>query len=181
MPKFIGLLRGINVGGNNMVKMADLRAFLAELGYENPRTHLQSGNFVFEASEKDPSKLEETIQSAAAEKLGVKALIYVRTAAEWRKIIEKNPFPELAKSDPSHLLVYVSKEPPNEVAMRAAQEKYPGTEEVKMVAGTLYIAAPDGIGTSKLLNAGAWGKATGTASARNWNTVLKLMDMVKEA
>ena len=181
MPRFIGLLRGINVGGNNMVKMADLRDFLAELGYENPRTHLQSGNFVFDAPEKDPGKLEETIQEAAAQKLGVKALIYVRTAAEWRKVIEKNPFPELAKSDPSHLLVYVSKDRPDEVALKAAQAKYPGTEELKVVGGTLYIAAPDGIGTSKLQSTGLWGKATGTASARNWNTVLKLMEMVEEA
>src|SRR5258706_11887701 len=99
----IALLRGINVGGNKMVAMSDLRALAARLGLRDARTLLQSGNLVFR-SEKQPAQLEALLEK------NLQAAVFVRTAAEWAKIVARNPFPAEAKSDPGHLIVMLLKD-----------------------------------------------------------------------
>src|SRR5476651_1655499 len=98
MTTHVALLRGINVGGNRKVSMADLKGFLGELGFENPRTLLQSGNAVFGSSTRSGAALEGFLESQAAKRLGLETLFLVRTAAEWAEIIARNPFPAEAKS-----------------------------------------------------------------------------------
>jgi uncharacterized protein (DUF1697 family) len=156
----IALLRGINVGGNKMVAMSDLRDIATRLGFEEPRTLLQSGNLVFRSAKK-PAQIEKLLEAE------VDAKVFVRTCEEWREVVARNPFPDEAKSDPGHLLLMSFRE-----TVRAFD--WPGSERMRADGRHLYIYYPDGAGRSKLTNALIERKSGGSGTARNWNTVLKL-------
>jgi len=112
MTTYVALLRGINVGGKNKIAMADLRAFLADLGLADPKTLLQSGNVVFRSEGKSVSALENFLEKETAARLSVAADYVVRSSAEWAKVVAANPFPREAESDPSHLVVMFLKSAP---------------------------------------------------------------------
>ncbi len=112
MTTFVALLRAVNVGGRGTLPMARLRDLAAGLGFEAPQTLLQSGNLVFRArASAKPIALEHLLETALASRLDLHADVCVRTAAEWSRIVERNPFPEEAESDPGHLLVMALKRP----------------------------------------------------------------------
>lgn len=167
MTTYIALLRGVNVTGNRMVSMAELREIAASLGFDEPRTLLNSGNLVFRSRLRSAAKIEAMLEAK------FDTMFFVRTAEEWNEVIENNPFPAEAKSDPGHFLVMFFKE-----AVKPAdqlQAAIVGRERVKTQGRTAYLVYPDGVGTSKLTNVmieKALGGGRGTA--RNWNTVLKL-------
>jgi uncharacterized protein (DUF1697 family) len=92
MIKYIAFLRGINVGGNHLVKMEDLRRMFAAMNFENARTYIQSGNVIFETAEKNPDALAETIERRLREALGYEVKTMVRTLAELADIAAHNPF-----------------------------------------------------------------------------------------
>ena len=174
MITYIALLRGINVGGKNLIPMAGLRAMAEKLGYQEPKTLLQSGNMVFSAEEKDPAVVERNLEAAIATHFGKEIKVLIRSAADWAAIIAANPFADETAADPSHLLVVPTREEvpaPRLADLRAMIE---GREKIEAVGRTLYVVFPDGIGHSKV--AGKFtDKNLGTHSTgRNWNTVIKL-------
>lgn len=179
MRTHVALLRGINVGGNKKVKMAELKAMLEELGMESPATLLQSGNVVFGSKEKEDA-LERLLEKETEERLGVKCGYFVRTAKEWEKLIAANPFPAMAKDDPSHLLVIFLRESPDAEAVKKVQEAIEGPEVIRIEGNHLFVTYPDGIGTSTLPKTPGWTKLGAIGTGRNWNTVLKLGEMLKE-
>jgi uncharacterized protein (DUF1697 family) len=178
----VALLRGINVGGNVKVAMAELRGLVEALGLTDARTLLQSGNLVFtDPKKRKPAQLEALLEKETKEELGVTPDYMIRTPEEWAEIVAANPFPEMAKEDPSHLLVYALKgEAPDAAAIARLNAAIVGPEEVAAVGRELYITYPDGIGTSKLstnLIEKTLGKHRGTG--RNWNTVLKIAALLE--
>jgi uncharacterized protein (DUF1697 family) len=173
MTTFIALLRGVNVGGNRKIVMADLRALLAELGYANPRSLLQSGNLVFQA-DGEAGEIEARLEREAETRLGLATQFMVRTAAEWSDVVAANPFPAEAESDPAHLLMVALKQEPTVGALASLQAAIPGRERAEGRRRELYIVFPDGIGTSKLTGDLIARKIGVSGTARNWNTVLKL-------
>jgi uncharacterized protein (DUF1697 family) len=177
LTTFVALLRGVNVGGHKAVAMADLRAFLAELGYASPRSLLQSGNLVFEGEGAGPV-VEARLEGEAEARLGLKTDFMVRTAAEWAGIIAANPLAAEAERDPSHLLVMVFKGAPEPSALSALEAAVPGRERVHGHGRELYIVYPDGIGTSKLTGQLIERRLGLRGTGRNWNTVLKLAALV---
>jgi len=173
MASHIGLLRAINLAGINRVSMTELRALMTALGLADAQTLLQSGNVVFR-SDALPDQLERQLEKAAAKRLGVQTDIFVRTAKEWRAIIEGNPFPKEAKADPGHLLAVVLKGDADAAKVVALQNAIKGREVVRAKGRCLYVVYPDGVGRSRLTSA-MIEKMLGTrGTARNWNTVLKL-------
>ena len=181
MPTYIALLRAVNLGPHNKVAMADLRGLLDELGMEDPRTLLQSGNLVFRSDASKTEELERRLEKEAKARLGLNTDFFVRTAEEWSAVIEGNPFPEEAESDPSHLLVFALREAPKPAAVKALQEAIRGREVVRASGRHAYITYPDGIGRSRLTNA-VIEKHLGTrGTGRNWNTVLKLQALAESS
>jgi uncharacterized protein (DUF1697 family) len=174
MALHLALLRGINVGGNQKVAMADLRGIFAPLGLGNARSVLQSGNLVFESDGRTAAQLESLLEAEARRRLGLTATWFVRTAREWKAVVAANPFAEAAKNDPSHLLVLFLKQAPAPPAVRALQAAVVGREEIRVVDRQAYITYPDGIGQSRLTPAILDGKLGQRGTGRNWNTVLKL-------
>jgi uncharacterized protein (DUF1697 family) len=173
MAVYVGLLRGINVGGNKMVAMAELREMVTALGFTDVKTLLQSGNVVFRGPAKATGKLESQLEAALEKRFGMTVEFHVRTADEWRAVVGANPFPAEAKKDPSHLLVTCFKAPIDQAKVKAIRAAITGRETLHADGRHLYMVFPDGIGRSKAtVIVGRILGAQGTA--RNWNTVLKL-------
>jgi uncharacterized protein (DUF1697 family) len=174
MALHLALLRGINVGGNKLVPMADLRGLFARIGLGEARSLLQSGNIVFENEGRTPAQLESLLEAEALKRLGLTTTFFVRTAREWKSVVADNPFSEAAKSDPSHLVVMFLKKAPAPGAVRALRAAIVGREKVQAVGRQAYIFYSDGIGRSRLTPGIIDAKLGQRGTGRNWNTVLKL-------
>jgi uncharacterized protein (DUF1697 family) len=161
----IALPRAVNLGPHKKVAMGDLRTMVSDLGLDDVRTILNSGNLFFR-SKRSPASLERTLEDESARVLGLDTEYYVRTGAEWTKIVKGNPFAAFARRDPSHLMVHFCKK----AAGRSLTPTGRHREDVKAKGREIYVTYPDSIGTSKL-NLGV------VSTARNWNTILKLEDL----
>lgn len=171
----IALLRAVNVAGHNMVSMRELRALFAELGFKDAKSLLQSGNVVFDGGARDAKKLEKLLEDATKKRLGVETDFFVRSAEQWKRIVAALPFKKEAKEDPQRLAAFVLKDAPARGAEAKLGEAIKGREYARVIGACAYIVYPDGFGRSKLTNA-VVEKALGVrGTARNWNTVLKLL------
>jgi uncharacterized protein (DUF1697 family) len=177
VTSYVALLRGVNVGGNKMVAMAELREMLTALGFQDAKTLLQSGNAVFRGPAKPPAKIEQQLEAAMTKHFGMSCDYHVRTAAELQAAIDANPLKAEAKKDPGRLLVSFFKAPLDKAKVKEAQAAITGPEIVRCDGRHLYMYYPDGQGQSKAgIVVGKILKVNGTA--RNWNTVLKLAAML---
>ncbi len=179
MPAYVAFLRGINVGGNKTVPMAKLKALFERLGFESVKTHLNSGNVVFESGEKDRAKLTEEIEAAIEKEFGFRPTTTLRDAAALKKIVAKNPFPAMAEDDPSHLVVMLLAGKPDKDAAKRIAAAYQGPEEVRIAGDEAYITYPNGIGKSKLTNVLLEKQLGVSGTGRNWNTLTKLLAMTE--
>ncbi len=174
MTTHIALLRGVNVGGHKKVAMSDLRDFITELGFDDVRSLIQSGNLVFQGGARTGADLERMLEVEAERLLDLRTMFFVRTAEEWKAIIALNPFSDAAENDPGHLVVMCLKDAPNVDAVKALQDAIKGPEIVRAEGRHLYIVYPAGIGRSKLTIKLIEAKLGTQGTGRNWNTVLKL-------
>lgn len=172
MKRLVGLLRAVNVGGRQ-VAMADLRRVAEEAGFHDPRTLLASGNLVFgtdlgaEAAER---KLEAAIEAA----FGLFSDVMARDLAELTAVVAANPFPRQALEEPNRLMaMFLSGEPQASLGDLAGACAL--GEEVRPGPRCLYIWYPQGAGVSKLSNAVIERRLKVRGTARNWNTVGKLV------
>lgn len=176
MTTYVALLRGINVGGRGSLPMKELVGLLEELGCQNVRTYIQSGNVVLESSEKAPA-LVQRIKAAIKKQRSFEPEVLLLTAKELEEAIEKNPFPQ-AKDEPKAVhFGFLAAKPvkPNLEKLESLKRE---TEEFHLIGQVFYLYAPEGVGRSKL--AAASEKALGVAlTDRNWNTVCKLQAMLK--
>jgi uncharacterized protein (DUF1697 family) len=170
----VALLRAINLGSHQPVRMARLREFFTELGFGDARTLLQTGNVVFRSARRTGAGLERFLEAEADTRLGLRTDFCVRTIHEWEAVVEQNPFPDAAKRDPAHLVVMFLKDAPTAAAVDGLNAAIRGREVVRAVGRHAYIVYPDGIGRSRLTNALIERKLGTRGTGRNWNTVLKL-------
>ena len=174
MTTYVALLRAVNLGPHNKIAMSDLRRFLTGLGMHHVQTLLQSGNAVFQSSGRASAQLELAIEEAVSAQLHLETAVLIRSQAEWKRMIARNPFAREAREDPSHLLAVPLKEAPSRGAAEALQKAIAGRELVRVDGRCAYVVYPDGIGRSKLTSA-LIEKTLGTqGTGRNWNTVVKL-------
>lgn len=178
MTRYVGLLRAVNLAGRNQVAMPALRDLLTGLGFEAPRTLLQSGNVVFGCDGRRAADLESELEAEVGRCLNVATDFFVRTAEEWHDILAGNPFRKEAKRDPSHLVVAVLRASPSVQAAKDLQTAITGSEIVRVEGRQAYIVYPDGIGRSRLTTALIEKKLRTRGTGRNWNTVLKLEGLV---
>ena len=180
MPKYVALLRGVNVVGRTMVAMSDLRDLLETMGFADVRSLLQSGNLVFRTDRRISStSLERMLEAETTKRLGRDSPTYmVRSPAEWKALIDANPFPTQAKRDPSHLLIMFLKTPAAAGNVKALRGAIRGRETIEAIGKHLYVIYPDGVGQSKFTH-GLIERVLGVrATGRNWNTVLKLAALI---
>lgn len=175
MTHRIILFRGMNTGGVR-APVGEQRAMAEEMGLKNPRTLQASGNLVVESG-MATAALEADIEAAMEKTFDLKVAAMVRTPEQWAKIVAANPFPGEAAAHPSKVLAMVMKDGIKAGALEACRALAAGGERVEAVGDVLYFWFPDGQGES-----GIFKKATprmlGMGTGRNWNTVLKLGEMV---
>lgn len=180
MPVLISMLRGVNLGAHNRIKMDELRAMYESLKLQEPRTYVQSGNVVFRTKEKNSPQLAKKIQNAIQKKFGCSPEVILRTSEEIRKAVKANPFPAQTKLEPGKVLVtFLAAEPPRDAV--ANLEKFKNLPEQLHLNGCeLYIYFPNGAGRSKLPWSAVEKMLKVTGTARNWNSVQALLKMAEE-
>jgi uncharacterized protein (DUF1697 family) len=171
---YVALLRGVNVGGHNLVSMADLCRVVDEAGMSGARSLLQSGNLVFRGGAKAGAAVERLLEAAVAKRLDLRTDLHVRTAAEWAAIVAANPFVDEAEREPSRTFLFAFKEPLDGAKVKALRAAIPGRERIEAAGRELFAVYPDGMGRSKLTTALIDRTLGARGTARNWNTVLKL-------
>jgi uncharacterized protein (DUF1697 family) len=174
MPAYVALLRGINVGGNRMIKMADLRDVFAAAGAQDVATYIQSGNVVFTHPARSERTLAAELEKRIAAAAGFPVPVVLRTAGQLARVIEDSPF---RGADADHLHVAFLAAPAANAPAFDARAFAP--ERYAAVGRELYLYLPEGMGRSKLAAAVlARPKAIGAAAtARNWRTVLQLNEL----
>jgi uncharacterized protein (DUF1697 family) len=197
----IVLLRGINIGARRRVAMPALRERLTDAGLNNVRTYVQSGNVVVD-SDLSPEQLARLCERQIAEGFGFDVPVIVRTRDELAEVVERNPLGEVASNPKRYQVSFLSAElDPETIA--ALEGHVAESERFVAIGRELYAWHPDGVARSKLWNKlagpglgaaagagkragkGAAGKKAGkragvTATARNWATVTKLLEMADE-
>ncbi len=172
MQTYIALLRGINVGGQKKVPMAELRDLLIKSGFECVKTYIQSGNVIFQSSEENIQKLENEIRSAILNHFGFEVPVLVKTPTDFQNILNNCPFPDEQKVS-SYFVLLFSK-PNGETVEEVKSMSYPN-ETFVVADACVYLHCEAGYGKAKLNNNVFERKLKTTATARNYKTMVKLL------
>lgn len=172
MPRYVALFRGINVGKAKRIAMADLRTLLGKLGYEDARTLLNSGNAVFSADSQPADRIAARIRAQVAKKLGVDALVIVKSAAEVTGILAGNALAKVA-TDGSRLLVAMAQDSKAIAALKKIARQEWGDEQVHVGKHAAYLWCANGILESKAAVA-LLSDLEGIGTTRNWSTLNKI-------
>jgi uncharacterized protein (DUF1697 family) len=176
VPTYAALLRGINVGGKNMLPMKDLVALCEQAGCARVRTYINSGNVIFDSSAAAAPRIGAAVTKAVEARFGFRSPVIIRSAAELDDVVNNNPF--LLAGSPEELL-YVSfllaLPAADRVAALDPDRSPPDRFEVRR--GEIFVLCPNGAARTKLTNAWFDSKLATVSTGRNWRTVCKLCDM----
>jgi uncharacterized protein (DUF1697 family) len=180
MPRYLALLRGVNVGGKKLA-MSDLRTVAQQLGHTAVSTYIQSGNLLFSSEESDQSELARVLEQEIAGRLGVQCDVVVLTSADLNQVIADNPFPDEQNPRALHAVLHqdeVARDVRGQLAAALDRAAAKGCQDEAAAAGrAIYLHTPNGMGRSELAVQLARLHKAGTA--RNWATVTKLMAMLE--
>jgi len=176
----VALLRAVNVGGRNLVPMADLRATFETLGFAGVRTYVQSGNVVFRHPGRASDALARRIEATVAARFGSRVQIMLRTAAELGRALGDSPFASQAARNPATVHIgFLSRPPANSRALDTDAERV-APDRFVVRDREIHLWYPNGLGRSKLTNALIERRLGVSATSRNWNTVTKLHELASE-
>ena len=179
MTRYVSLFRGINVGGNQIVKMDALKELHASLNLQDVQTYIQSGNVVFASDNMNVTQIQKDIEDGFAQNFGFPVKVMVRTADEFNMIIKNNPFQNQPVKESKWVVAIFLASDPISTALEDIQMTYSGPEEIHIVGKEAFIYYPEGQGRSKLTNTLLEKKLKTVGTARNWNTVLRLQKMME--
>ena len=176
MKTYISMLRGINVSGQKMISMGELKKLYGYLGFKNVQTYIQSGNVLFECPDTNTSKVISKIEKTIKESFGFDVLVFIRTKDDFHKLIKNTPF---SKKDISKLYVTFLSGIPIQSPIDEINKIKDKSEEFLISGKEVYLFCPNGYGKSKLSNNFFERKLKLSATTRNWKTVNKLFSMAK--
>ena len=180
MPVLVSLLRGVNVGGHHKIRMDALRALYKELGLRDVQTCGQSGNAVFRHDGRALARLGKRIEDGIERSFGFRPGVFLRTAAELRDVIARNPFVKRPGIDPSKLIVtFLNADPSPEARERILAVKA-DPEELRVGGRELYIYFPNGMARANFQPALLEKTLEKSGTGRNWNTVTKLLEIAEK-
>jgi uncharacterized protein (DUF1697 family) len=173
VPTRIVFLRGINLGSTNRISMPELRELLAEAGFADVQTYLQSGNVVL-SSKASPAQVARRCEEAIAERFGLDIPVVARTRSELTEVVRRNPLGRVAKDPKRYQVSFLESEPDRGIVDKLAAVAVK-TERFEVIGREIYAWHPAGVARSKLWALLA-GKGLGiTATARNWTTVTNVL------
>jgi uncharacterized protein (DUF1697 family) len=180
MHTHLALLRGINVSGQKLIKMEDLRKLMETAGFENVKTYIQSGNIIFESRESNKAKISAMIKKLISDHYGFDVSILMLNHANLEKAIANNPF--LREKDIDLKQVYVTFLSESPVEEHIEKFKTSNIEkDIAIILGdVMYLKYFISAGTTKLTNALIENRLKVVATTRNWNTTLKLMELLEQ-
>lgn len=177
MIAYLSFLRGINVSGQKLIKMADLKVLYEKLGLADVITYIQSGNVIFR-SETYSSELERNIEQAIQKQYGFDVPVQVISLEELTMIANQNPF--LPADDISSLYVTLLEELPNQDLLQRIEDDPSNDDEFQVIGRAVYLHCPKGYGRTKLNNTFFESKLKQKATTRNWKTVLKVIELTQQ-
>jgi len=178
MGRYVALLRGINVGGRNLIKMAELKACFEEHGFRDVATYIQSGNVLFEADERSSKRLAQRIEEMLAARFDYQASVVLRTRAQMRSIEERAPDGFGRQPDRYRYDVLFLKSP---LRANSAIESVPvkeGVDHVDAGPGVLYFSRLISRASQSRLSRIVSMPIYQSMTIRNWNTTMKLLKMM---
>ncbi|MFY9489029.1 MAG: DUF1697 domain-containing protein [Solirubrobacterales bacterium] len=177
MSQYVALLRGINVGANKRIGMADLRLALTAAGFEDVRTLLQSGNVVLTGSGSE-SSIGGQVEKVIAEEFGFDVGVVVRSAKQVAAVCKADPLGDIASDESKYMVVFCSTKP-KAAAVRSLGEMDFGEERMAVKGKDIYAWCPGGTQNSKLFKAIENEKVAPLITVRNWRTVGKLLELTR--
>ena len=177
MKTYIALFRGINVGGKNMLPMQELRSVLEKFGARNAKTYIQSGNAVFQFNGKGIG-FADKISAEIGKRHEFKPYVLLLDSGDLERVIAANPFRE-AEAVPKNLHIIFLSGLPKKDALTALEKIKKESEQFRLKGNVFYLHAPEGVGRSKLV-ANMERQFGVPTTGRNWRTVTKIVEMVKE-
>lgn len=178
MKSYIAFLRGINVGGQKKIIMADLKRVLEQNGFQNVQTYIQSGNLVFKSDEIDLGKLQDAIGKTILSAFGFNVPVLVLTLEDLEKILKENPFTD-EPDKKSLYYVLLKTKPDSDLVDEFNQVKFEN-EDFVITDYCVYLCCKAGYGKAKLSNNLIERKLKVEATARNLRTMQKMVEMVKK-
>jgi uncharacterized protein (DUF1697 family) len=172
---FVSMLRAVNVGGHSRIKMDALKEAYVAIGLGNVHTLLQSGNVVFSSRLTDRAALAKRITQEIERSFDLSVEVLIRTLDEVRAIVERGPVLS-PRADLSKLLVMFLAGVPDAQGAAALVKQHKGPEMIEVRGPEIYLYYPDGVGRSKLTTAFLENKLNVAGTARNWNTLKKLVE-----
>jgi uncharacterized protein (DUF1697 family) len=179
MSVIISMLRGVNVGGHNKIKMDELRAVYESLGFRDAQTYIQSGNVVCRTEKRDLATAGARIEKGIERNFGFRPSVIVRTAAELREVMVRNPFAKRSGIDASRLLVAFLASSPAADALDKVLKIKCAPQELRVSGRELFIYFPNGMARPTLPMATVERTLKIASTGRNWNTVRKLLEMAE--
>jgi uncharacterized protein (DUF1697 family) len=178
MTVYVSMLRAVNVGGTSRIKMDALRAAYESIGLTDVRTLLQSGNVVFRSTLQDRERIVKRIAQELERQLELDVEVILRTLAEVASIVERGPVLS-PHADKAKLLVMFLARVPAAAAQAALVKWHKGPEMLELRGPEVYLYYPEGVGRSKLSGAVLENKLQTSGTARNWNTLEKLLETAR--
>jgi uncharacterized protein (DUF1697 family) len=170
------MLRGINVGGNNMIKMETLRELVTGLGHVEVATYIQSGNVIFKSPVTRPSTVATDIEGQITKTLGMAITVILRTHEELAGVVRDGPFLK-AGTDPATLYVIFLNDAPDPARLARLDPPQVSPDEFRVIGKEIHARYQSGYGRSKMTNTFFEGRLGVRGTARNWKTVTKLLEL----
>ena len=180
MPVYISILRGINVSGQKLIKMAALKSMYEDLGFNRVTTYVQSGNVVFTEEETHPDILKQKIFDRIKQNFGFEVPVIVLTIDKLKHIVDSNPLLKEPNKEESFLHVTFLSSVPDRLNFTTIEEKKQPGEEVFLSDDAVYLYCPNGYGRTKLTNNFLETKLKTGATTRNWKTTNELLKIAQE-
>nr|WP_322624424.1 DUF1697 domain-containing protein [uncultured Flavobacterium sp.] len=182
MPAYLALFRAVNVSGHNIIKMEHLRKLMETEGYKNVATYIQSGNVIFTTDETDKAKIKREIETLLYREYGHDVFNFIVDEAELQKAIDNNPYTK-AEPEPQGVKKYFVTFLSGEATTQGLDQmkKYNRSDdEFKAIGSVMYLKLSRSAADSKLTNSFIESKMNLKSTTRNWNTTLKLLEMLKD-
>ena len=178
MTVYVSMLRAVNVGGTSRITMDALQALYESIGLKDVRTLLQSGNVVFRSTLKDRESLIRRIMQELERQLALRVEVILRTLAEVASVVERGPLLSPNADKNKLLVMFLSGVPDatSQAALAKWHKDRKGPEMIEMRGPEIYLYYPDGVGRSKLSGAVLEHRLNVAGTARNWNTLEKLLE-----
>ena len=179
MQNYLAILRGINVSGQKLIPMKELKALFEAMGFQQVSTYIQSGNVLFQAEEADPKGLASRIESSILNRYQFQVPVLIRTPADLQAALGRNPFLQQSQSDTDKLhITFLADEPAQTRIDQVSQGQY-GPDQCHISGKEVFLYCPQGYGRTKLTNTFFESKLGVTATTRNLKTVRRLISMAE--